>query len=98
MRMIASCSSRRVAALFLCWFAAQAGAEEDAGGARVPNAADRSAATSRADLVLGRIDADHDDAYLYRLPYADDATFPIIQGYGAKLSHHGAERFTLDFG
>jgi murein DD-endopeptidase MepM/ murein hydrolase activator NlpD len=35
---------------------------------------------------------------LYRLPYGDDASFPIIQGYGAKLSHHGAERFTLDFG
>ena len=48
--------------------------------------------------ALGRVDADHDDGYLYRLPYGDDVSFPIIQGYGAKLSHRGAERFTLDFG
>ena len=57
-----------------------------------------SAAMSRADVQLGRVDADHDDGYLYRLPYGDDVSFPIIQGYGAKLSHRGAERFTLDFG
>jgi murein DD-endopeptidase MepM/ murein hydrolase activator NlpD len=53
---------------------------------------------SRADVQLGRVDADHDDDYLYRLPYADDASFRIIQGYGAKLSHRGAERYTVDFG
>jgi murein DD-endopeptidase MepM/ murein hydrolase activator NlpD len=53
---------------------------------------------SRADIQVGRIDADHDDAYLYRLPYGADVSFPIIQGYDAKLSHRGAERFTLDFG
>ena len=53
---------------------------------------------SRADVQLGRVDADHDDGYLYRLPYADGVSFPIIQGYGAKLSHRGAERYTLDFG
>ena len=53
---------------------------------------------SREDVQLGRVDADHDDGYLYRLPYGDDVSFPIIQGYGAKLSHRGAERFTLDFG
>ena len=53
---------------------------------------------SREDVQLGRVDADHDDSYLYRLPYGDDVSFPIIQGYGARLSHRGAERFTLDFG
>ena len=53
---------------------------------------------SRADVALGRIDADHDVAYLYRLPYGDEVSFPIIQAYGAKLSHRGAERYTLDFG
>ena len=53
---------------------------------------------SREDVQLGLVDADHDDDYLYRLPYGDDVSFPIIQGYGAKLSHRGAERFTLDFG
>ena len=53
---------------------------------------------SRGDVALGRVDADHDDGYLYRLPYGDAVSFPIIQGYGARLSHRGAERFTLDFG
>ncbi len=53
---------------------------------------------SREDVQLGRVDADHDDGYLYRLPYGDDVSFPIIQGYGAKLSHRGVEQYTLDFG
>lgn len=57
-----------------------------------------SPSMSRQDVLLGRTDPDHDDDYLYRLPYADDASFPIIQGYDAKLSHRGPERFTLDFG
>lgn len=85
---------RRVAALLVGLLAMQARGEEDAGGARVP----WSPAMTREDVQLGRIDADHDDAYLYRLPYGDDVGFPIIQGYGAKLSHRGAERFALDFG
>jgi len=88
----------RVAALALFLSTLAAGADEDAGGARVSASAQWSAAMSRADVQLGRIDADHDDGYLYRLPYGDDVSFPIIQGYGAKLSHHGAERYTLDFG
>jgi murein DD-endopeptidase MepM/ murein hydrolase activator NlpD len=88
----------RVAALAFCLSTLAAGADEDAGGARVSASAQWSAAMSRADVLLGRVDADHDDGYLYRLPYGDDVSFPIIQGYGAKLSHHGAERYTLDFG
>lgn len=73
-------------------------AQEDAGGARVSPSSPWSAAMSRADVALGRVDADHDDDYLYRLPYGDDVSFPIIQGYSAKLSHRGAESYTLDFG
>jgi murein DD-endopeptidase MepM/ murein hydrolase activator NlpD len=76
----------------------QAGGEEAEGGARAAAPSQWSAAMSRADVQLGSIDADHDDSYLYRLPYAGDVSFPIIQGYGAKLSHRGPERFTLDFG
>lgn len=96
--MLDSRCLRRVAALALYLATLAAGADEDAGGARVSAAAQWSAAMSRADVQLGRVDAHHDDGYLYRLPYGDVVTFPIIQGYGAKLSHHGAERFTLDFG
>jgi len=96
--MIESACLRRSAALLVClpWFGA--GADEGRGGARVSAVSQSAAAMSREDLTLGRVDADHDDGYLYRLPYGDDVSFPIIQGYAAKLSHRGAERFTLDFG
>ena len=57
-----------------------------------------SAAMSRQDVRIGRIDADHDDDYVYRLPYGDGVSFPIVQAYSSKLSHRGAERFTVDFG
>ncbi len=79
-----------------------------AGGARTPREWPRSLSTalpgawsasmSRQDIRLGRADAHHDDAYRYHLPYGDGVSYPIIQGYGAKLSHLGAEQFTLDFG
>ncbi len=78
------------------------------GGARMPHDWPRSASTalpgawsatmSRQDIRLGRVDAQHDDAYRYRLPYGEGISYPIIQGYGAKPSHLGAEQFTLDFG
>jgi murein DD-endopeptidase MepM/ murein hydrolase activator NlpD len=96
--MLESRWSRRFAALIVCLLGLRASAAEDAGGARVSISSQWSAAMSRADVVLGRIDADHDDGYLYRLPYGDEVSFPIIQGYDAKLSHRGVERFTLDFG
>lgn len=70
----------------------------EAGGARSAAPTLWSAAMSRQDVQLGRIDADHDDDYVYRLPYAANLSFPVIQGYGSKLSHRGAERFTVDFG
>ena len=89
---------RRTAALLLCIAVLRAAADENEGGARVAVDSQWSAVMSRADVQLGRVDPDHDDSYLYRLPYGNDVSFPIIQGYGARLSHRGAERFTLDFG
>ena len=71
---------------------------DDEGGARTASPSHWSPAMSRAEVQLGRVDADHDDGYLYRLPYGDEVSFPIIQGYAAKLTHRGAERYTLDFG
>ena len=49
------------------------------------------------DWTVGSLGPDHDDAYLYRLPYADDQSFPILQGYGSKFSHRGLEHYTVDF-
>lgn len=96
--MTESHRARLAAAALLLLSSLRLAAEDDAGGARLSGASQWSAGMSRADVQLGRIDADHDDGYLYRLPYGDEVSFPIIQGYGAKLSHRGAERFTLDFG
>ncbi len=56
-----------------------------------------SSALDRQQVILGAIDPDHDDDYLYRLPYADAVSYPVIQAYGSKLSHRGAEYFTIDF-
>ena len=52
----------------------------------------------RHDLIIGMIDAAHDDAYEYRLPYGEQVSFAVIQGYGAHLSHRGVEQYTVDFG
>ncbi|HEY9182619.1 MAG TPA: M23 family metallopeptidase [Gammaproteobacteria bacterium] len=100
MRMNGISFARRAAAvlLFLGSGTTAAQADDAAGGARVPVEDRWPAGLSRQDVRLGSIDADHDDDYLYRLPYADDASFPIIQAYSAKLSHRGPEQFTLDFG
>jgi murein DD-endopeptidase MepM/ murein hydrolase activator NlpD len=89
---------RQWAALFPCLGACGLSAADTEGGARVPALRQWSAAMSRGDVVLGRAGADHDDDYLYRLPYGADVSFPIIQAYGDKLSHRGVERYTLDFG
>ena len=41
---------------------------------------------------------DHDDSYVYRLPYGDSESFAVLQTYGSKLSHRGHEYYTIDFG
>lgn len=53
---------------------------------------------SRRDLHVGLTNADHDDSYVYRFPYADGVSYPVLQGYGSRLSHRGSEYFTVDFG
>jgi murein DD-endopeptidase MepM/ murein hydrolase activator NlpD len=82
--------------------------EPAAGGARTPAAGAQlplplaevawSALMDRHDLIIGAIDAHHDDAYEYRLPYGEQVSYPVIQGYGAHLSHRGVEQYTVDFG
>ncbi|MGW8368464.1 MAG: M23 family metallopeptidase [Gammaproteobacteria bacterium] len=47
---------------------------------------------------IGTANADHDDNYVYALPYAVGRNFPVLQGYGSRLSHRGAESNTVDFG
>lgn len=40
---------------------------------------------------------DHDDSYVYRLPYGDLESFAVLQGYGSRFSHRGPEYYTVDF-
>jgi len=49
------------------------------------------------DWTVGRTDAVHDDDHVYQLPFASGESFPVLQGYGARFSHTGLERWTVDF-
>ena len=47
--------------------------------------------------TVGRRDANHDDKYLYSLPYAPQKSYRILQGYGSRFSHTGREEYAIDF-
>ena len=49
------------------------------------------------EWTIGSIDATHDEDLLYRLPYATGKSYPVLQGYGSRLSHTGREQYTVDF-
>ncbi|MHB2016608.1 MAG: hypothetical protein ACYCW6_06630, partial [Candidatus Xenobia bacterium] len=47
--------------------------------------------------TFGRPDTPPDN-YAYRLPYADGATYQVVQGYGGSFSHHDDDSwYSLDF-
>jgi len=52
---------------------------------------------SRYDWTIGALNPDHDDHHSYRLPYGSGVSYPVLQGYGSRLSHQGPEFFTVDF-
>lgn len=87
---IRSCSQRvvPVCALMLCLWQHPAPAAE---------AIDDHAAGIGGTMGHRAASIDHDDSYVYRLPYADDIAFPVLQSYGSPLTHVGSERFTVDF-
>jgi len=47
--------------------------------------------------VPGDMAARHDDAFLYQLPFASGAQYPLVQGFGGGWSHRGASRYAVDF-
>jgi murein DD-endopeptidase MepM/ murein hydrolase activator NlpD len=47
--------------------------------------------------TVGRMDAKHDDSYLYALPYGAGTSYRVLQGYGSRFSHQGNEEFAVDF-
>lgn len=49
------------------------------------------------EWTVGDKDAEHDDDYLYALPYATGRSYRVLQGYGSRFSHKGLEEFAVDF-
>jgi len=47
--------------------------------------------------TIGDEHASHDDDYLYLLPYADGASYRVLQGFGSRFSHRGIEEYAVDF-
>jgi len=46
---------------------------------------------------LGSSSAQHDDSYLYRLPYASGRRFGVTQSYNGSFSHKGPNRYAIDW-
>ena len=49
------------------------------------------------DWTVGELDPAHDKDYVYRLPYETGAAWPVLQGFDSHFSHHGLERYAVDF-
>ena len=46
---------------------------------------------------LGSCEAVHEDSVCYSLPYAPGRTYRVTQGYDGEFSHHGGNRFAIDW-
>ncbi len=46
---------------------------------------------------LGSNCAQHDDSYIYQLPYAPGNRFKVTQGYNGKFSHTGSNQYAIDW-
>lgn len=49
------------------------------------------------DWTVGSLSPAHDDNYLYRLPFAGDRSYRVLQGFDTGFTHNGLEEFTVDF-
>lgn len=49
------------------------------------------------NFVAGLVDALHDPDSIYLLPYHSGLSFPVLQGYNGKFSHHGELAYAVDF-
>ncbi len=45
----------------------------------------------------GNLRVNHDDSYIYHLPYRPGEAFPVSQGFHGKYSHTGGDSFSIDF-
>jgi murein DD-endopeptidase MepM/ murein hydrolase activator NlpD len=51
----------------------------------------------RFHWAKGRVGVRHDDETLYCLPFEKGRSFRVSQGYNGRLSHHGVNRYAVDF-
>jgi murein DD-endopeptidase MepM/ murein hydrolase activator NlpD len=47
--------------------------------------------------TIGSATAQHDDNYIYSLPYAAGETFSVSQGYHGRFSHTGPDEYSIDW-
>tara|TARA_R100000908_G_scaffold65120_1_gene52056 strand:- start:103047 stop:103832 length:786 start_codon:yes stop_codon:yes gene_type:complete len=52
---------------------------------------------SKYQYYMGDVNANHNDAFAYRLPLKRGESFRLIQGYGGTFSHQGDLQHSLDF-
>lgn len=45
----------------------------------------------------GSLDAVHEDAYVYSLPYAPGKAFQVTQGFNGEYSHYGPNQYAIDW-
>ena len=46
---------------------------------------------------LGSNSAQHDDSYVYELPYTSGSKFKVTQGYNGRFSHSGSNQYAIDW-
>ncbi len=49
------------------------------------------------DWTVGLREVDHDDDYLYQLPFPVGKRWRVVQGFGSRFSHTGREHYAVDF-
>src|SRR5258705_382681 len=47
--------------------------------------------------TVGSTLAQHDDSYVYHLPFAPGTTYKVTQGYNGEYSHFGSDQYAIDF-
>ena len=45
----------------------------------------------------GSLSVEHDDTFMYQLPYPTGQSFPVSQGFHGKYSHNGGDCYSIDF-
>ncbi|MBU1217568.1 M23 family metallopeptidase [bacterium] len=53
--------------------------------------------TLKYSWILGSQNANHDESYVYRLPFATGSAYRVSQGFNGKTTHFGHSQYAIDF-